>query len=110
MIWLCGFADIVSRTPVYTTPDAHDPSRPAYSNAIVAITSDIEKKEIGQLMKGYEVTRGRIAGNSVIPIDLDLVCQDNVVLRSRDYTAPYFVEGLYLLSSISKADGGRSNE
>lgn len=107
--WFAGFSTVISRTKVYTTPDAHDSSRPQYTNAIAAIDCNETAEKLNKMLKSYEVLRGRIAGSASIPVDLDLVCRDNEVLRPRDYAAPYFVEGLYLLSSSANTAGGMSN-
>ncbi len=100
--WLKDFTTLLAATPVYRTPDAYDPSKPGYTNAIAIVGSELEATELTTRLKDYEVYRGRVHGESPVTIDLDLVCRDMEILRPRDYQAPYFVEGLYLLAS-----GGR---
>lgn len=102
MNWLAVNSSIISTTPTYTTPDIHDPSRPSYTNAIAIIYSDINEEEFIKTLKDYEISRGRTHGSADIPIDMDLVCRDNEILRPRDYNAPYFTKGLYLLSSAGR--------
>lgn len=96
---LAGCHEIVSLTPTYRSPDIHGDSRPPYTNAIAIIESDIDTELLNLHLKEYEKSRGRVAGSSEVIIDLDLVCRDDLVLRQRDYNAPYFVKGLYLLGT-----------
>lgn len=101
--WLSDISKPISETPTYTTPDAKDASKPRYTNAIVTICCDLGEEELAKKMKSYEESRGRIHGSAIVQIDLDLVCRDCVILRPRDFSAPYFVKGLYLLSSSGKS-------
>ncbi|MFH8142897.1 MAG: 2-amino-4-hydroxy-6-hydroxymethyldihydropteridine diphosphokinase [Muribaculaceae bacterium] len=100
--WLEEFASLMAATPVYSTRDAYDPAKPDYTNAIAAVQCDTDASTLTGKLKQYEVSRGRVHGDGSVTIDLDIVCRDSEILRPRDYTAPYFVEGLYLLAS-----GGR---
>lgn len=105
--WLSEIATLLCATPTYYTPDIHDPSKASYTNAIAMIVSDVPTDLLAKMMKDYEISRGRISHNGPVAIDLDLVCRDNEILRPRDYCAPYFTEGLYLLSHNP---GGKSSE
>lgn len=105
MNWFAEFATIIARTPIYKTPDVKDASRMPYNNAIAAIESDIPAEQLNLMLKEYETEQGRISGSSIVTIDLDLVSMNNQILRQRDYFAPYFIEGLYLLSAV-KTEGG----
>lgn len=109
MKWFPEFATIIARTPVYQTPDIHDASRMPYSNAIAAIECNIPADKLNRMLKEYETKHGRVSGSPTVIIDLDLVSMDNTILRQRDYSAPYFLEGLYLLSTV-KAEGGILNK
>lgn len=100
--WLETSLGIISATPTYTTPDAFHPDGAPYNNALAIVTTDIESDLLTQLFKEYEKRRGRKPGCKEIPVDLDPVCRDNEILRPRDYSAPYFLEGLYLLSKSGK--------
>lgn len=100
--WLAGIFSLISTTPTYNTPDAHDQSKPRYTNAIATITCDLDAAELTKRLKSYEISRGRKPGTGSVPIDLDLVCRDNEILRPRDFSAPYFLEGLYLLSTSGR--------
>lgn len=100
---LSSLGRIISRTPTYVTPDAYHPEAAPYTNAIVVVCSAFPADTLNLLLKEYESSRGRESGSKVIPIDMDIVCRDNEVLRPRDYNAPYFVGGLYLLTKVSDA-------
>jgi hypothetical protein len=81
MEWLANVATLTAATRPYHTADAKNPQAPGYTNAIAIVMSELRH------------------GVAEVVIDLDLVCCDNTILRPRDYAAPYFVEGIYLLTS-----------
>ncbi|MDE6360421.1 MAG: 2-amino-4-hydroxy-6-hydroxymethyldihydropteridine diphosphokinase [Muribaculaceae bacterium] len=97
--WLAGLSELIASTPVYSTPDAYDATKPCYANAIAVISCRLDAEKLTASLKEYEASRGRVAGSKEVVIDLDLVCRETEILRHRDYSAPYFVEGLYLLTS-----------
>lgn len=100
--WLSEATVLIGSTPTYTTADIHGNEKPRYTNALVIIKCDLPPESLNLLLKEYELSRGRLPANPSVVIDLDMVCRDNEILRPRDYCAPYFVEGLYLLHSFSK--------
>lgn len=103
--WLAEIATLISPTPTYSTPDIHGAGKPPYTNALATIRCDLPADNLNDRLKEYELSRGRMRANQSVVIDLDLVCRDDEILRPRDYCAPYFVEGLYLLASASKSSG-----
>lgn len=105
--WLSEVATLLCATPTYTTPDLHHPSEAPYTNAIAVVECETLPECLVKMMKDYEISRGRVPHDGPVAIDLDLVCRENEILRPRDYCAPYFTEGLYLLSH---KPGGKSSE
>lgn len=103
--WLSGETALKGITPTYTTADIHGDNKPRYTNALAMAECELSAEDFNHLLKEYELSRGRVAADPSVVIDLDLVCRDNEILRQRDYCAPYFVEGLYLLHSASKSSG-----
>ena len=101
--WLSEVTTLLGKTPTYTTADIHGGDKPRYTNALAIVKCDIPAEHLTGLMKGYELSRGRVPADQSVVIDLDLVCRDNEILRPRDYCAPYFMEGLYLLHPMSKS-------
>lgn len=99
MEWLANVATLTAATRPYHTADAKNPQAPGYTNAIAIVMSELPHDTLSRQLKEYETTRGRRHGIAEVVIDLDLVCCDNTILRPRDYAAPYFVEGIYLLTS-----------
>lgn len=90
---------IVASTPVYSSPDAYHAGHPPYANAIVVAEATEESEvELDNLFKAYEKTEGRDRRNPEVPIDMDIVVKNTTILRPRDYSAPYFLLGLSLLS------------
>lgn len=97
--WLEGCLNVISSTPVYSSPDAYHSSHPPYANAIVvAEAEDDADVRLDLLFKAYELSEGRDRSNQAVPIDMDIVVRDSEILRPRDYSAPYFLLGLPLLS------------
>lgn len=100
--WLSETTMLIEGTPTYTTADIHGDAKPRYTNALAIVKCDLPPESLNLLLKEYELSRGRLPANPAVVIDLDMVCRDTEILRPRDYCAPYFVEGLYLLHSFSK--------
>lgn len=88
---------LTAATEPYTSPDIRDASAPRYTNATAIIDTEIELEDLNRRFKEYEKERGRQPGVKDVPADLDIVCCEDKILRPRDYNAPYFVEGLYML-------------
>lgn len=94
------WVDVVSSTPVYSSPDAYHDGRPPYANAIVVADGPEKAEEmLDKIFKDYERSQGRDRSSRMVQIDIDIVVRDTTILRPRDYSAPYFLLGLPLLSA-----------
>lgn len=100
--WLASILTVEAKTRVYSSPDAYHTGRPPYANAIVIGESATDASHLDQLFKEYEMKQGRDRQTTAVPIDIDIVACDSLILRPRDYTAPYFLKGLSYLSSCLK--------
>jgi 2-amino-4-hydroxy-6-hydroxymethyldihydropteridine diphosphokinase len=101
MQWLATEFQLLEATPTYQSDDIKDASAPRYTNAIAVIASPLQPAPLTALLKSYETANGRLREiGQPVAIDLDLVTCDAAILRPRDYTAPYFRQGLPLLRSL----------
>lgn len=89
LTWAAELLSDVIVTPVCTSSPMSGIGEP-YLNAVVTGKTSASADEINLLAKGYEKSRGRIKGASSVVIDIDVVCYDGVVLRPKDYDAPYY--------------------
>lgn len=91
----------VEMSDVYTTP-AISGDGSIYFNAVVCVVTDLDAEELNVRLKHWELCRGRDDAARVarrVPIDLDIVIFDGIVLRQRDFSQTYFQIGYQLLQS-----------
>lgn len=89
---------------VYPTPGEGEDSTGNYFNAVVIAQTDSSSDDLTMLLKHFEQLRGRNAENrskGIVPIDLDLVFYDNVLLREKEFGCRYFKIGY---SELSESD------
>lgn len=97
--WLSEVSEVVSATRPYETPPLGGGKR-RYCNAVVTVVFHGSRQQLESLAKEYEVNMGRddacrMRGD--VPIDVDVVVADGIVLRKRDFESFYFKMGLQLL-------------
>ena len=71
-----------------------------YANAVFCGRYDGDQEELSARLKRMEVMAGRDEAarrRGEVPIDLDLVIVDGVVLRLKDYTRDYFARGYNII-------------
>lgn len=88
---LCDFCT----SAVYATPDCHG-SQKQYMNAVVRGSTCLSPEKIVSLCKEYESSCGRddaarAEGN--VPVDIDLVIYDSVIVRPKDFAREFFKIG-----------------
>lgn len=64
-----------------------------YTNAVAVATTTLSADDVTTLTKRYEKSTGRIHGDLQVPIDLDLVVYDDIILRPDDFEQDYFKLG-----------------
>ncbi|MDE6511394.1 MAG: 2-amino-4-hydroxy-6-hydroxymethyldihydropteridine diphosphokinase [Muribaculaceae bacterium] len=94
--WLTGKMSYFSHSTIYATPDCHGGQR-EYMNAVGMGITGLTSASLERLCKEYETSCGRDShARSVgdVPIDVDVVVFDGVILRERDYGSEFFLKGL----------------
>lgn len=107
LVWLASVLKDTVSSSVYETEDisckknsccsAAHPEKPKYMNAVLSGYSDIPFEKLNKDLKAYELKHGRDSEarrKGEVPIDLDIVKWDGLILRPRDYAADYFRKGL----------------
>lgn len=84
--------EVVNRSAIYSTPSIKADDFSVYHNAVAEIYSDIPLNEIESMLKGYERACGRdkAIAPTRVPIDIDVVMAEGMVLRERDFNRDYF--------------------
>ncbi len=71
-----------------------------YTNAVVLIQTIYGSGELEDMLKTYELKAGRtIAARAVgrVPIDIDIVKYDELIIRRRDWSRGFFRQGFRLM-------------
>ena len=85
----------VRKSEVYETKAVHG-FGPAYFNAVIYGTTDLEYEEFNIFLKGYEKGCGRTPESKLrneVVIDLDIVVWDNEIVRPIDFAREFFQMG-----------------
>lgn len=93
--WLHGAAKVETVSSFYSSPDIKGTGH-TYLNAVVKALYVGSVEEFNSLIKNYEKQAGRdeeCRSRGLVPIDIDIVIAEGVVLRPKDYRAEYFIKG-----------------
>ncbi|MDE6682471.1 MAG: 2-amino-4-hydroxy-6-hydroxymethyldihydropteridine diphosphokinase [Muribaculaceae bacterium] len=85
----------VRKSEVYETKAVHG-FGPAYFNAVIYGTTNLEYEELNMFLKGYEKECGRTPESKLrneVVIDLDIVVWDNEIVRPTDFAREFFQIG-----------------
>lgn len=99
------FTDIVFSRP-YTTPCLRGEGDD-YLNLVAYFTSDLDAATLVDYFKSFEAAAGRINSfetRNIVPLDIDLVVDDNSVLRPNDFDRKYFRKGYFELRNPKNID------
>lgn len=97
--WLCSLMSECQVSHTYTTPACNGVGG-SYFNAVLVGCYDGELAVIEPMIKGYEISSGRVATDlKSVAIDIDLVMCDGIVLREWDYNQRYFKIGYAVIKS-----------
>ena len=93
--WLSSIAKSIKASSVYCT-EAINQVDNEYMNAVAICESEHSHNDLNDMLKQYEINCGRSKEsklNGVIPIDLDIVIANDIILRPVDYNREYFKIG-----------------
>lgn len=97
--WLKGvLTDCVSST-IYPSPDCLGGQK-EYMNAVVRGKTRISPERLETMCKEYETAHGRtpeIREKGYVPIDIDIVILDGVIIRERDVRQRFFQVGYSMI-------------
>lgn len=77
----------------YSTPDATGKSDRIYLNSVLRVESALPLEEVIALTKSLEEQAGRDRSSQDVSLDVDVVMQDKLILREKDYRRNYFQNG-----------------
>lgn len=98
-----SIASVVASSSFYYSPDIKGTGH-VYLNAVVEVDYDGSVEQLNSMLKDFEMQGGRdndCRKQGLVPIDIDIVIADGVVLRQKDFKAEYFVKGFQELKSCS---------
>lgn len=93
------FVSIAFSHSVYTEPIGLTESAPFLNQVAVAYTSE-QPDEIKHLLKNIEYILERKPGdkkNGIVPIDIDLLQWNDLILKPEDYKRDYIIDGIKTL-------------
>lgn len=93
--WLSSILSDFHCSHIYASPDCHGGFR-EYINAVVKGSTSLSPEQLEKHCKQFEISNGRdsvarTAGD--VPVDIDLVVYDNVILRPKDFACEFFKIG-----------------
>lgn len=100
--WLSTEIVDIKTSHIYSTPAVNGKDRD-YLNAVASGYSRCEFEDLKYRLKQYEQLSGRTLESKkkgVIPIDIDIVMWNDVVLKDNDYKQQYFQIGWTLIKDI----------
>lgn len=105
---LCLILHGAECSPIYETPDMSrrpEMQPPKYMNMVVRGFTDKKADELNSILKLMELQAGRDSlarKEHRVPLDIDIVCFCDEILRPADFSHPFFRIGFnYLLQAAS---------
>lgn len=93
--WLSYNLNNCYQSSIYSTPSINGMGDD-YVNAVIIGETELELSELTHLMKQYEKDSGRTPESKFkasIPIDIDVVIFNNVIIKKKDYNFNFFQIG-----------------
>lgn len=109
--WLGGVLGAMNRSEAYQTPAINGKDKD-YINAVVVGEYNDSYESLHKALKQYEKDCGRnelSKLNGCIPIDLDIVIWNGVLLREKDFEQTYFKKGWDMLTAVHAEYGIKIN-
>lgn len=98
--WLSANFINIESSGIYSSP-ALNGSSANYLNLVAYGDSELSPTELNAAAKDFERKSGRTPESKLrgaIEIDIDIIAAGRTILRPVEYTRPYFLQGLSLLS------------
>lgn len=92
---------MTSQTEIYETPALQGVGEP-YMNAVVECECYCSFDELNARLKAYEMSCGRdtqCRERGMVPIDIDIVVWDDVIVRRKDFNCDFFKKGYDVIKS-----------
>lgn len=93
--WLAGVIDDSRFSDVYETPE-YSGRYPAYYNCVAEGLTSYDADTLNRILKDYEKSAGRTSESKltgIVPVDIDIVEYDGVLLRPVEFEREYFAIG-----------------
>lgn len=92
---LMSIFENVKVSAIYETPALNGKDEPYY-NAVMIVDTELDYDEVVRCSKEWELKSGRTKESKdkgVVPIDIDVVLWNDNVVRQKDFSCSFFVEG-----------------
>lgn len=103
IVAIAQIAGIKAQTPIYETPAEGSTATLPYANALILIETEAEYDELRATFKQWEAQAGRTPeskAQGIIPLDVDIITWNDMVIKERDMEFNYMKKGLELLGKI----------
>lgn len=93
--WLADSFSEVICSEIYTSAPVSGIG-PDYANMVAEVSADVDAAQMASLAKEYERQCGRTPDSKVrgcVPIDVDVVMCNGIILRPAEYSRAYFRRG-----------------
>lgn len=102
--WFKSIAFDIQSSSVYETPEVHGYGD-LYMNAVAKGSLRLDHDTFNFLTKQYELDHGRNRERRCrgeVPIDIDIVVWNKILMRPKDFTSSFFQQGLNEIYSQQK--------
>lgn len=84
----------VADTGAFASPDEADAGALPYLNRLLILDTPLESETLRRRVKPYELAVRRLYRAPVVGIDIDIIRQNDTVLRPADASAPHYLAAL----------------
>lgn len=92
---------VICQTPVYLTTAVGTALSAEYANALMLVETEEAYESLRHRFKTYEQQAGRTALSKlqgVVPLDIDIISWNGVIIKQKDLQYEYMKEGLAMLN------------
>lgn len=92
---------VIRQTPVYLTTAVGSALQLEYANALMLVETEEDYESLRHRFKTYERQAGRTALSKlqgIVPLDIDIVSWNDVIIKQKDLQYEYMKEGLSMLN------------